>query len=223
MNRAAFEALNHRHRVESARYFSQRPLMRKRGLPAGFGLCAALVDLWWEGIRTGRDPFDPAGLPTSELVVRQARHAYPAEPFDPERASDADRALLTLKYGAPAPRPQSLAYDLEALHGAVLAESRDWIGSEPGSVPDASDRKGLRLLLLRYHRGGHRMAFVRSRDGRYRFFDPNAGEVAIAARGEFAAWFADFWEKAGYARRAPRVTLYRFTTLSPVESAARES
>jgi hypothetical protein len=222
MNRRAFDELNGRHRVEGGRYFHQRSLRQVCPLPSRFGLCAALVELWWKE----RDALDRLRVPNAEmvrdLVRRQARHAYLTElPADTSAIGAEDRALLELKYGDL--RVNSLDADLEALHDAALAESHAWTDCLDAPPVDGRAEVGLRLMLLRYREGGHRMAFAAEHDGRRRFFDPNAGEVVFAGAAEFGPWFGEFWHEAGYGRRYPDVTVYRFTTRAAAETAVRGS
>jgi len=216
MNRQAFNELNGRHCVAAARYFHQRSLRRVCPLPPRFGLCAALVELWWEG----GDVLGRLRLPNREmvrdLVVRQSRHAYLTEvPADASLAGEADRALLELKYGTRELRAHPLEADLAKLHGAAVAETCRWTNCTQAPSVDSSEEPGLRLILLRYRDRGHRIAFVAEADGRRRFFDPNAGEVAFVAAADFARWFEDFWQTAGYGRRAPSIALYRFAVGYP--------
>jgi Yersinia/Haemophilus virulence surface antigen len=219
MNRRDFDELNRRHLVESARYFHQRSLRRACPLPPRFGLCAALVELWWKD----RDALDRLCRPTAEmvrdLVLRQTRHAYlTALPAAASIVSDADRALLEVKYGTRELPANPLDADVAALHGAPVAESHTWTNCAAAPPVDRSGETGLRLLLLRYREGGHRMAFEVESGGRCRFFDPNAGEAAFSDGAHFARWFADFWQAAGYDRRAATATLYRLTTRAVEET-----
>jgi hypothetical protein len=206
MNRRAFDELNRRHGVEHARYFHQRSLLRACSLPPQFGLCAALVELWWKDADALDRLRRPTALMVRDLVVRQARHAYLLEsPADTSIVGENDRALLELKCGT-----RELRESLEVVHGAAVAETHAWANCAEAPTIGAGEEQGLRLLLLRYRTGGHRMAFTVDPHGGQRFFDPNAGEVRIAGHARFAEWFADFWKAAGYDRRAPAVSLYRF-------------
>jgi hypothetical protein len=199
MNRRAFDDLNGRHPVAAARYFHQRSLRRVCPLPPRFGLCAALVELWWEsGDALGRLHLANREI-VRDLVVRQSRHVYL-----PEVPADASLA------GEAAGRAYALEAVLAKLHGAAVAETCRWTNCTAAPPLDSSEEPGLRLLVLRYRDSGHRIAFAAESDGRRRFFDPNAGEVAFAAAADFAPWFEDFWQTAGYSQRAASVSLYRF-------------
>ena len=239
MNRRAFEELNDRRRVAAGFYFHQRRLRRHHCFAPRFGLCAALVEIWWEGVRNGGDVLPSLQLPTPEfvreIVSRQCRGAYPLElPADEALLGPADRALFELKYktsdlqeiamlaaehGAASP----LELDLQLRHCAALVESRAWPDCRlaPPVAAVAPDEPGLRLMLLRYAGSGHRMAFLVDPGGACRFFDPNSGEVRFARAGDFADWLADFWEVAGHQRRAPTVGFYRFRPDAPAATSIR--
>ena len=241
MNRRAFDDLNRRHHPASARYFHQRSLRKASPLPPGFGLCAALVELWWERARSGGDALEVLRLATPEilraLVMRQFRSAYLLDlPAGHLPLNPGDRALLESKYGSSdialitsrlhaSSHQTPLEGDLELCHGASLGEVHRWANCMAAPPIDASRRRdsGLRILLLRYRKGGHRMAFIDEGGGSRRFFDPNAGEIVFSGEEGFAEWFVEFWPAGGYARRSPDVTLYRFKPLAAEVTSGRES
>ncbi len=239
MKRRAFDELNSRSRVAAAVHFRQSRLRRENGLTPGFGLCAALVEIWWEGARNGGDVLPSLQLPRpefmQEIISRQCQSAYlqhlPAEEPD---VKPADRALLELKYGtsnlqevvalnAKEGTPSPLEIDLQLRHRAMLVEKCSWTVCRlaPPVAGIAPAQPGLRLMLLRYAKSGHRMAFVVDAQGGVLFFDPNSGEVRFASGSNLADWLSDFWEVAGYSRRAPTVWLYRFTPYALAETSTR--
>ena len=205
----------------------------------GFGLCAALVEIWWEGTRNGGDVLPSLQLPRpefiQEIVSRQCQSAYLQHlPAEEPHLEPADRALLKLKYGtsnlrevvaldAKQGKASLLELDLQWRHRATLVEKCSWTVCRlaPPVAEIASAQPGLRLMLLRYAKSGHRMAFVVDAGGDVRFFDPNSGEVRFASGDDLADWLTDFWEVAGYSRRAPTVWLYRFTPHAPAETSTR--
>jgi hypothetical protein len=241
VNRSCFEELNRCSRVTFASYFHQRRLRRAHSLPRGFGLCAALVEVWWEAVRDGHAGLaaferEPSAI-VKDLIARQLRSAYLADwPADQASPGTSERALLESKYGtadlrAIADRATALgietplALDLYWRFGLRIAQTQNWqhCATAPPIAALAIDEPGLRVLLLRYGASGHRMAFLVEPGGGLRFFDPNAGEVNFSSGADFAAWFELFWNAGGYARRYPNVTFFRFRAHEPATTSIHES
>jgi Yersinia/Haemophilus virulence surface antigen len=206
MNRRSFEQLNSGCRVVTARHFHQRRLRRAHSLPAGFGLCAALVEVWWEAARDGRPSINALQCESPafvrDLVERQCRSAWLLEEV-PTRGCESIA--------------NPLAVNLERSFDATIVESRLWkdcVAAPPAGALVMGE-SGLRLLSLRYGNTGHRMALSVEAAGMLRFFDPNAGEAYFSCAEYFAEWLARFWPAAGYARRSPDVTVFHFMPAAP--------
>ncbi len=188
-----------------ATHFHQRRLRRLHSLPPGFGLCAALVEVWWEAARDGRAAMSALQCESAafvrDLVERQCRSAWLLEEIPPRESES----------GA-----SPLAVDLERRYDAAIVESRVW--KDRAAAPPlgalAVGEPGLRLLSLRYGNTGHRMALAVEAT-RLRFFDPNAGEAHFSCAEDFAEWLGRFWQAAGYERRSPDVTVFRFAPAAP--------
>ncbi len=79
MNRRAFEELNRSGGVVSATYMHQRRLRQHHDLPRGFGLCSALVEVWWEAARVGRAATAVLERDSASFVLDRGRYSTSAD------------------------------------------------------------------------------------------------------------------------------------------------
>jgi hypothetical protein len=223
MDRTAFNELNRRHRVRSARSFTSDRFQRAHGINRQIGLCAAFVQVWWLGLRQGNDGLAPLLNPTPavirEILSRQARSFYFPELPASDNSLSAEHAswfkfkygdltvheihALCQKYGV----KEILELDLILHHEAPIVGRHVFTRYSPKIAEDLTceSNPGLRLMLLRYatpsrlsRQSGHRMGLVLSSGDSCRFFDPNCGEMRFERVCDFRDWFPDFWKESGY-------------------------
>jgi hypothetical protein len=242
MQKPTIKHPNRRHYVAESRSFGQPWFRRKNGLDPKFGLCAALVQLWWASVREGKDGIELLKNASSQLVediVNRQLRSYYFGKIPNETELDEETAFwLNAKYGTTDLREirvlcekygvdDLLELDLTLEHQAIIVAKQ----SSSSLTPDFLDafalpsEPGLRLLLLRYshpgHRGGqsgHRMALAADSNGGCKFFDPNWGEMTFKALQDFRAWFVEFWKtckyKSGIERPVPNILPFRLYRFS---------
>ncbi len=218
MPNATLERLNRRHDIVEANDFSQDWFRRKHGLDPAMGLCAGLVQVWWDSVRKGEDGIAvlkdaPAPL-IKEIIARQFRSFYFGKTPSEAEVDEKTAFWLKVKYGREDLREiKSLCQQYgasELLELDLVLEHQSMIVDKSSSSEFSTEfldrftfpaEPGLRLLLLRYvHAGrrggqcGHRMAMAVQPDGYSKFFDPNQGEATFKTLRQFKEWFADFWE-----------------------------
>lgn len=187
MKRADFEALNRRHGVAHGRWFRQRSFGRRHldgRLP---GLCAGLIQLWWQARLSGGDVLARLAEPSPELLAElaeaQRASTYLEAISEDSVVAEEDRPLLLLKYGTDDPAliaaelrksgaEDCLAFDLKRQLGCRIAGRRDFQELGPpvaeALLAGGGDRPRLNLLILRYRRqqaggeirSGHRLAMI---------------------------------------------------------------
>jgi len=211
------------------RAFSQEEFRRSHSLQFHVGLCAALIQVWWQAIVCGGDGMATLLKPSPQLIESviacHLRSFYFAS-FPPISSALDERteAFLRLKYGDLSIAElhalcihytvrSPLELDLVLHHNAPIVYRSVPTGAPRGTTDALVGNRmpGLRLLILRhgavdrplrYGHSGHRLAFVKSAGGPCVLFDPSWGELRFETTHAFASCFQEFWDATGYQRLA---------------------
>ena len=196
--------------------FSQQDFQLRLKTRFTVGLCAGLVQVWWQQLKNGNDAINLISQAEPDLIkavlLCQSRSVYLRDTYKID-LSDREQRLLHFKYGSAEIAvidelcqhftvSSLLELDL-SLHHRLLITNKSAFSSYVPDVAVCMAKRadpGLILAIARYDSGetgsrprGHRFALSIESDGTCRFYDPAIGEIIFDGLPIFSKWFAEYW------------------------------